>query len=87
MLKVDNITISYKGNPVVKNFSMAIEEGKIISLVGESGSGKTSVIRSFFGLLTIGGEVYYLGRRITSFIFCRQVESSARHKDLDDIPR
>ena len=57
MLKVDNITISYKGNPVVKNFSMAIEEGQIISLVGESGSGKTSVIRAILGLLPIGGEV------------------------------
>ena len=57
MLKVDNITISYKGNPVVKNFSMDMERGRIISLVGESGSGKTSVIRAILGLLPIGGEV------------------------------
>ncbi len=57
MLKVDNIIISYKNVPVVKNFSMSMKKGQIISLVGESGSGKTSVIRAILGLLPIGGEV------------------------------
>lgn len=57
MLKVDNITISYKENPVVKNFSLSMQEGQIISLVGESGSGKTSVIRAILGLLPMGGVV------------------------------
>ncbi len=57
MLKIENITISYKNNPVVKDFSMAMEPGRIVSLVGESGSGKTSVIRAVLGLLPAGGEV------------------------------
>lgn len=57
MLKIDNITISYKDNPVVRDFSLSMENGQIISLVGESGSGKTSVIRAVLGLLPLGGEV------------------------------
>ncbi len=57
MLKIENITISYKNNPVVRDFSMSMKKGQIISLVGESGSGKTSVIRAILGLLPIGGEV------------------------------
>lgn len=57
MLKIDNITISYKDNPVVRDFSLSMEKGQIISLVGESGSGKTSVIRAVLGLLPLGGEV------------------------------
>ncbi len=57
MLEIKNITISYKGRPTVKNFSMTLDEGKIAALVGESGSGKTTVIRSILGLLAGGGKV------------------------------
>ena len=57
MLEVKNITISYKDRPTVKDFSMTMEKGQIVSLVGESGSGKTTVIRAIFGLLAGGGKV------------------------------
>ncbi len=57
MLDVKNITISYGKRPTVKNFSMSMEKGQIVSLVGESGSGKTTVIRAIFGLLPGGGKV------------------------------
>jgi len=57
MLEIKNITISYKNNPTVKNFSLSLGEGQICSLVGESGSGKTTVIRAVLGLLAGGGKV------------------------------
>lgn len=57
MLNIDNITITYKDKPVVRNFSLNINQGQIISLVGESGSGKTSVIRAVLGLLPGSGKV------------------------------
>ena len=57
MLEVNNITISYGNRPTVKDFSMSMEKGQIVSLVGESGSGKTTVIRAIFGLLPGGGKV------------------------------
>jgi len=57
MLKIDNITISYGNNPTVKDFSLDMKQGQVISLVGESGSGKTTVIRAVLGLLPGGGKV------------------------------
>ena len=57
MLSIENITISYKDRPTVKNFSMELKPGEIASLVGESGSGKTTVIRAVLGLLPGGGRV------------------------------
>ena len=51
MLKLDNVTISYKNVPTVQNFNLDMKEGQIVSLVGESGSGKTTVIRAVLGLL------------------------------------
>ena len=57
MLNIDNITISYGKNPTVKDFSLHMKQGQIVSLVGESGSGKTTVIRAVLGLLAGGGKV------------------------------
>lgn len=59
MLQIDHLTVSYGRNaqPAVADFSLAVEQGKIISLVGESGSGKTTVIRSVMGLLPAGGRI------------------------------
>ena len=57
MLKLNNVTISYKDVPTVQNFNLDMKEGQVISLVGESGSGKTTVIRAILGLLAGGGKV------------------------------
>lgn len=57
MLKFNNVTISYGNNPTVKDFSLHVEQGQVVSLVGESGSGKTTVIRAALGLLPGGGKV------------------------------
>lgn len=57
MLKLDNVTISYKNVPTVQDFNLDMKQGQIISLVGESGSGKTTVIRAVLGLLAGGGKV------------------------------
>ncbi len=57
MLKIDNVTISYKKVPTVVDFSLDMKPGQIVSLVGESGSGKTTVIRAVLGLLAGGGAV------------------------------
>ena len=57
MLKIDNITISYKDVPTVVDFSLDMAPGQIVSLVGESGSGKTTVIRAVLGALAGGGRV------------------------------
>ena len=57
MLKIENMTVSYKNVPTVMDFNLSMEPGQIISLVGESGSGKTTVIRAVLGLLAGGGKV------------------------------
>ena len=51
MLKIENMTVSYKGVPAVRDFDLSMEKGQIVSLVGESGSGQPTVIRAVRGLL------------------------------------
>lgn len=57
MLELKNVTISYKDQTAVRNFSLTLGQGEICSIVGESGSGKTTVIRAVLGLLAGGGRV------------------------------
>ena len=57
LLEINNITISYKNEVTVNDFSLKLQQGQICSVVGESGSGKTSVIRAVMGLLPGGGKI------------------------------
>lgn len=65
-LKIDSISKSYpNGNLVLKNFSLDIPKGKVVSLVGESGSGKSTLLRIIAGTENRdSGEVYIDGNRI-----------------------
>ncbi len=66
LLRLEHVSISYKGAEAVHDFSLTMAPGEIVSLVGESGSGKTSVIRAVMGLLpgggcVSGGSIYFGG--------------------------
>lgn len=72
MLKIENMTVSYKGVPAVRDFDLSMEKGQIVSLVGESGSGKTTVIRAVLGLLPGGGrmekgDILFDGKSLLSY--------------------
>ncbi len=55
MIKVENISFSYgHGEPVLKNISMDLEEGKIYGLLGENGVGKTTFLTLLCGLKKCG---------------------------------
>lgn len=44
------MTISYGDEPVLEGASLAVGEGRFVSLVGPSGSGKSSLLRAVIGL-------------------------------------
>jgi NitT/TauT family transport system ATP-binding protein len=44
------VTISYGDEPVLEGASLAVGEGRFVSLVGPSGSGKSSLLRAVIGL-------------------------------------
>ena len=49
LLKVDHVTISYNGEPTVRDVSFELKQGEILGIVGESGSGKSTVIKADHG--------------------------------------
>ena len=53
MLDIKAISVVYGKNPLpaVRDFSLQMKPGEIVSIVGESGRGKTTLIRAVLGSL------------------------------------
>ena len=50
-LQLENLTIAYGGQTVVKAFDLHLAEGEMVSLLGPSGAGKTTILKAVAGLL------------------------------------
>ena len=71
IISINNLTISFKNNEVVKNVNLEITKGKTTAIVGESGSGKTLTALSVLKLLPNSakiksGEIFFKNKNILS---------------------
>ncbi len=65
LLEVKNLTVHYGRAEAVKDVSMEIAEGSIVTLIGANGAGKTTTLRTISGLKkATSGEIWYDGKRI-----------------------
>lgn len=49
LISVDNLSVRYGANTVLRNVGLAVEPGEIVTIVGPNGSGKTSLLRAIIG--------------------------------------
>lgn len=62
-LRLDGVTRSFGGPPVLRGLSLALGEREKVAVVGPNGSGKTTLVRISGGLLRPGrGNVRMFGR-------------------------
>lgn len=62
MLKVDNIDLYYGVIHALKNISLEVKQGEIVTLIGANGAGKTSTLRAISGLEKIkAGSITFKG--------------------------
>lgn len=68
--ELKNISKSFDGKAVLKDFSLTIDDGKITAVMGESGSGKTTLLNLIAGLLEPDvGEINGLDNKKIGFVF------------------
>lgn len=64
LLEMKNIRKAFDGLEVIRDISLSVEEGEILSIIGPSGSGKSTLLRCATMLEQIdGGEICYMGER------------------------
>lgn len=66
MLRVENLDVYYGGIHALKNVSISVPRGKIVTLIGANGAGKSSTLRAISGLIRKKGKVFHDGEDISS---------------------
>ncbi len=66
MLKVEGLTCRYGKVAAVRELSMDVNAGELVSLIGANGAGKTTTLKSISGVLPpASGRITFLGEDIT----------------------
>ena len=65
LLEVKNIEVAYGKIIAVKDVSITVNKGEIVTLIGSNGAGKSTTLRTISGLMTPkSGEIHFNGQRI-----------------------
>ncbi|WP_138206286.1 ABC transporter ATP-binding protein [Haloimpatiens lingqiaonensis] len=65
MLRVNEFKVGYDNKVVVKDFSMHVKKGEVVTIIGPNGSGKSTVLKAIGRLLKpMDGTVYLDGKSI-----------------------
>ena len=63
MLSIQNLNAQYGPIPVLKNCSLHIDQGEIVTLIGANGAGKSTLLATISGLLRpTGGNILFEGK-------------------------
>ncbi len=64
MLKLENLSASYKGLKALQGISLDVGRGEIVAVVGANGAGKSTLLRSIAGQVAIEGPVSFEGQKL-----------------------
>lgn len=66
MLKVEGLVCRYGKIAAVRDLSIEVNQGELVSLIGANGAGKTTTLKAISGVLPpAGGRITFLGQDIT----------------------
>ena len=74
MLTLENLNVFYGAIHALRNVSLTVNAGEVVTLIGANGAGKSTTLRAITGLLTPkSGRVIFEGEDITSVPAHRRV--------------
>lgn len=67
LLGARHLSVSYGGIQAVKQVSLEVRQGELVTLIGSNGAGKTTTMKALTGLLAAThGEIEFDGRAVTA---------------------
>ncbi len=82
MLKINDLSVSYAGRPVLLNLSLEVQKGEILALIGPNGAGKSTLIRAISGVTPAEkGQVIIDGTNLLS------ISETARARLIGVVPQ
>ncbi len=65
ILEIKNISVAYGPTKVLKQVSLEVFSGEVVSLIGSNGAGKTTLLKSLYGVpKPYEGEIRLLGKNL-----------------------
>ena len=64
MLSMTGVTVCYDNVEAVRNVSLSVDEGQIVTVIGPNGAGKTTLLMAAIGLLASRGSMVFRGSDI-----------------------
>jgi branched-chain amino acid transport system ATP-binding protein len=66
MLSLDHVNVYYGAIHALRNVSLSVDRGEVVTLIGANGAGKSTTLRAITGLLTPrSGRVMFEGQNVT----------------------
>ena len=80
LLELKNISAAYGKISAIRDISIAVPEGKIVTIIGANGAGKTTTLRAMSGMLPVtSGEITFEGKRIDGLPASKVVAHGIAH--------
>jgi branched-chain amino acid transport system ATP-binding protein len=80
MLEVNNVDVYYGVIHALKNMSLRVEKGEIVTLIGANGAGKTTTLRTISGLIKPSkGSIAFKGHKIVGMNAPEIVKAGISH--------
>jgi branched-chain amino acid transport system ATP-binding protein len=65
LLAIDHVSVCYGKAEAVRDVSLDVEKGSIVTVIGPNGAGKTSMLMTAIGLIPSTGRILYDGEDIS----------------------
>ncbi|MBO9606898.1 MAG: metal ABC transporter ATP-binding protein [Paenibacillaceae bacterium] len=74
-LGIERMTVAYRKQPVLRDVSLEVPDGKLVGIVGPNGAGKSTLIKAALGLIprltgevTVYGKPYKEQRKLVGYV-------------------
>ena len=68
--QTSQLTVGYDGKPLIRDITIDIAKGEIVTLIGPNGAGKSTILKSITRQLkAIGGTVAIDGQSLSGFSY------------------